>query len=81
MSGNTFGTIFKVTTFGESHGPALGCIVDGCPAGIPIDITRIQEALNRRKPGAKQFDSEGKEIFNSAVTARKENDKAELPVS
>jgi chorismate synthase len=78
MSGNTFGTIFKVTTFGESHGPALGCIVDGCPAGIPIDITRIQEALNRRKPGAKQFDSEGKEIFNAAVTARKENDKAEI---
>ncbi len=51
MSGNTFGTIFKVSTFGESHGKALGAVIDGCPAGVPIDISRIQEALNRRRPG------------------------------
>lgn len=51
MSGNTFGTIFKVTTFGESHGPSLGAVIDGCPAGIHIDINLIQEALNRRRPG------------------------------
>ncbi|OJF77557.1 MAG: chorismate synthase [Treponema sp. CETP13] len=78
MSGNTIGEIFKVTTFGESHGPALGCVIDGCPAGIPIDILKIQKALDKRKPGAKQIDAQGNEIFNSAVTARKEADKAEI---
>ena len=78
MSGNTFGTIFKVTTFGESHGPALGCVIDGCPAGIPIDIKRIQAALNRRKPGASQVNEKGEKVFNAAVTARNENDIAEI---
>ena len=42
MGGNHFGTIFTVTTFGESHGPALGCVVAGCPAGIPLDIDEIR---------------------------------------
>ena len=51
MSGNTFGNIFKVTTFGESHGPALGVIIDGVPSGIPIDVQDIQKELDRRKPG------------------------------
>ena len=51
MSGNTFGSIFKVTTFGESHGPALGVIIDGVPAGIRLDVTDIQKELDRRKPG------------------------------
>ena len=51
MSGNTFGSIFKVTTFGESHGPALGVIIDGVPSGIPIDVQDIQKELDRRKPG------------------------------
>lgn len=78
MSGNTFGEIFKVTTFGESHGAALGCIIDGCPAGINIDIHKIQEALNRRKPGAQQTDADGKQIFNASVTARKEADEVEI---
>ena len=50
MSGNTFGKIFKITTFGESHGSALGGIIDGVPAGIKIDQTKIQAALDRRKP-------------------------------
>lgn len=78
MSGNTFGEIFRVTTFGESHGVGLGCIVDGCPAGIEFDADFLQSEMNRRKPGARQKDSSGKEIFNSSVTARSEDDKAEV---
>lgn len=73
MSGNTFGKIFKITTFGESHGPALGGIIDGVPAGIKIDQTKIQAALDRRKPGQ----SAGGQV-NASVTARKESDKIEI---
>ena len=51
MSGNSFGRNFVVTTFGESHGPALGCIVDGCPPGMPLDAADIQPDLDRRRPG------------------------------
>jgi chorismate synthase len=51
MAGNSSGTVFTVTTFGESHGPALGCIVDGCPAGVRLDITDIRAELSRRRPG------------------------------
>ncbi|MBR5867187.1 MAG: chorismate synthase, partial [Spirochaetaceae bacterium] len=51
MGGSSFGSIFTITTFGESHGPALGVIVDGCPAGIPLEQAQIQKALNRRRPG------------------------------
>ena len=50
MSFNTFGKIFRFTTWGESHGPAIGCIVDGCPPNIPLSIKNIQEDLDRRKP-------------------------------
>src|SRR5574344_248191 len=78
MSGNTFGDIFKVTTFGESHGPALGCVIDGCPAGIAISEQALQHALDRRKPGAQQLDENGKPVFNAAVTARKESDTVEI---
>ena len=51
MSGNTFGKLFSVTTFGESHGTALGCIIDGCPPGLELSSSDLQHALNRRKPG------------------------------
>ncbi len=51
MSGNTFGKIFTVTTFGESHGVALGCIVDGCPPGMTLSEKDIQVDLDRRSPG------------------------------
>jgi chorismate synthase len=51
MSGNSFGRLFTVTTFGESHGPALGCIVDGCPPGLPLEESDIQADLERRRPG------------------------------
>ena len=51
MSGNKFGTLFQLTTFGESHGEAIGGVIDGCPSGIEIDIQAVQNDLNRRKPG------------------------------
>ena len=51
MSGNTFGKIFRLTTYGESHGPGLGGIVDGCPAGVPLDEALIQAELDKRRPG------------------------------
>ena len=67
MAGSTFGTLFKITTWGESHGPALGVVVDGCPAGIPLTSDDIQAFLNRRKPGQSKF-----------TTARKESDSVEI---
>ena len=68
MAGNSFGEVFKVTTFGESHGEGLGCIIDGCPAGIDFDFNLLQNEMDRRKPGVK----------GASVTARKEDDKAEV---
>src|SRR3954470_10712170 len=61
MSGNTFGTLFTVTTFGESHGPALGCIVDGCPPGIALSEADIQPDLERRRTGTSRHTSQRKE--------------------
>ena len=67
MAGSSFGKIFKITTWGESHGPALGCVIDGCPAGVELSESDIQPFLDRRKPG------------NPAVaTARKESDTCEI---
>jgi len=65
MSGNTFGNIFKVTTFGESHGPVMGCVIDGCPAGLKISLNDIESELARRRPGA-------------AHGSRDEDDKPEI---
>ncbi len=61
MAGNTYGTIFKVTTFGESHGKAIGGIIDGCPAGLSIDFDAIQHDLDRRKPGQSKIVTQRKE--------------------
>lgn len=61
MSGNTIGTLFTVTTFGESHGVALGCIVDGCPPGIEISEAEIQLELDRRKPGTSRYTTQRRE--------------------
>ena len=52
MAGSTFGTIFRITTWGESHGKALGVVIDGCPAGLALSEEDIQPYLNRRRPGA-----------------------------
>ena len=67
MSGNSFGTLFKITTFGESHGAALGVTIDGVPAGIEIDPAYIQKELDRRKPGQSRVS-----------TARQESDQVEI---
>jgi chorismate synthase len=61
MSHNTFGHLFRVTTFGESHGPALGCVVDGCPPLIPLEAIDIQAELDRRRPGQSRFTTQRKE--------------------
>jgi chorismate synthase len=61
MSHNTFGHLFRVTTFGESHGPALGCVVDGCPPGIALSEADIQQHLDRRRPGQSPYVSQRKE--------------------
>lgn len=61
MSGNTFGRLFTVTTFGESHGPALGGVVDGCPPGLALDETDIQGDLDRRKPGQSKYTTQRRE--------------------
>ena len=67
MSGNTFGKIFSLTTYGESHGKAIGCVIDGCPPGLKLDESDIQKDLDRRKPGQSKF-----------TTQRKEDDKVEI---
>ena len=61
MSGNTFGKLFTVTTFGESHGPALGAIVDGCPPGLALDVADLQRDLDRRKPGQSRYTTQRRE--------------------
>jgi chorismate synthase len=67
MSHNSFGHLFRVTTWGESHGPAIGCVVDGCPPGLPLDEAWIQPFLDRRRPGSSSF-----------VTQRQEPDRAKI---
>ncbi|MBP80908.1 MAG: chorismate synthase [Acidiferrobacteraceae bacterium] len=67
MGGNTFGTLFRVSSFGESHGPALGCIVDGCPPQLELDASDIQGDLDRRRPGQSRY-----------TTQRRESDVVEI---
>ena len=61
MSHNSFGHLFRVTTFGESHGPSLGCVVDGCPPQIPLEAAEIQNYLDRRRPGQSRFTTQRQE--------------------
>ena len=67
MAGNSFGTLFKLTTFGESHGMAIGGIIEGCPAGLQIDLEKVQQEMDRRKPGQ-----------SAIVTQRKEPDTVKI---
>lgn len=67
MAGNTLGRLFAVTTFGESHGPAIGCVIDGCPPGMALDVSDIQPDLDRRRPGTSRH-----------VTQRNEADAVEI---
>ena len=64
MAGNSFGNLFRITTFGESHGKAIGVIIDGCPAGLNIDLTLVQKQLDRRKPGQSAITTQRKESDN-----------------
>ena len=67
MSHNTFGHLFRVTTWGESHGPAIGCVVDGCPPGIAIEASEIQVQLDRRRPGTSRFTTQRREPDTVAI--------------
>ena len=67
MSGNTLGTLFAITSFGESHGPAIGCVIDGCPPGMELSVADIQPDLDRRRPGTSRY-----------VTQRQEADQVEI---
>ena len=68
MSGSSFGTLFRITTWGESHGTAIGVVIDGCPAGLPLCETNIQAFLDRRRPGQSRY-----------TTKRSESDQAGQP--
>ena len=67
MSGSSFGTLFRITTWGESHGTAIGVVIDGCPAGLPLCETNIQAFLDRRRPGQSRY-----------TTKRSESDQVEI---
>ena len=67
MAGNTIGELFRVTTFGESHGRAVGAVIDGCPAGVPLSESDFIVQMDRRRPGTRALD-----------TARKEMDRVEI---
>ncbi len=67
MAGSTFGRVFRVSTWGESHGPAVGCVVDGCPPGIPLSVEEVQADLDRRRPGQSYI-----------TTQRREGDEVEI---
>lgn len=67
MAGSIYGTIFRISTWGESHGDGIGVVVDGCPAGLPLERSDIQKFLNRRKPGQSRYS-----------TPRKESDTVEI---
>src|SRR5436305_15317278 len=67
MAGSTFGSVFRLSTWGESHGPAVGCVVDGCPPGIPLSEADVQRELDRRRPGQSRI-----------TTQRQEGDEVEI---
>ena len=78
MSANSFGEILKMTSFGESHGPALGVVLEGIPAGLKVDLSLLEQDLRRRRPGG-DSDGDSKEVSESLlVSARKERDEAQI---
>ncbi len=81
MSHNTFGHLFRVTTFGESHGPALGCVVDGCPPLIPITAEEIQAELDRRRPGQSRFTTQRREPDEVKILSGVFTDEAGVQVT
>jgi chorismate synthase len=75
MSHNTFGHLFRVTTWGESHGPAIGCVVDGCPPLIPLEAAEIQHFLDKRKPGQSRFTTQRREPDSVRILSGVFNDE------
>ena len=77
MAGNSFGKLFNLTTFGESHGTAIGGVIDGCPSNVELDLEAIQKELDRRKPGQSRIVTQRKEsdtvVFLSGIFKRKNN--------
>ena len=67
MPGSSFGEMFRVSTFGESHGPALGCVVDGCPPGLALSEADLQVDLDRRKPGTSKYATQRREDDQQSV--------------
>jgi chorismate synthase len=81
MSHNTFGHLFRVTTWGESHGPAIGCIVDGCPPGLPLQASDIQTFLDKRRPGQSRFTTQRQEPDAVEILSGVFPDEAGRPVT
>ena len=79
MSHNTFGHLFRVTTFGESHGPGIGCVVDGCPPRIPLAAADIQAELDRRRPGTSRFTTQRREPDEARILSGVMIDEATRP--
>src|SRR3546814_6091690 len=87
MSFNTFGRVFRFSTWGESHGPAIGAMVDGCPPGLPLTEADIQPFLDKRKPGTSKFTTQRRDadevsilsgVFEGRTTGRSEEHTSEL---
>ena len=81
MSGNTFGKIFSVTTFGESHGEAMGCIIDGCPPNFEIKNEDIQIELDRRKPGQSDVTTQRKDCLLYTSPSPRDDATSRMPSS
>ena len=81
MSFNTFGKIFRFTTWGESHGPAIGCVVDGCPPNISIKEKDIQVELNKRKPGQSKFTTQRKDCLLYTSPSPRDRTRSRMPSS
>ncbi len=81
MSHNTFGHLFRVTTWGESHGPAIGCVIDGCPPGIPLTEDDIQPYLDKRRPGQSRFTTQRQEEDKVRILSAAPPDEADRQVT
>ncbi|MGB9028241.1 MAG: chorismate synthase, partial [Rhodomicrobium sp.] len=81
MSYNTFGHMFRVTTWGESHGPAIGCVIDGCPPRIPLSEADIQPYLDKRRPGQSRFTTQRQEADRVKILSGVFPDEAGIQVT
>lgn len=82
MAGSIYGTLFRVSTWGESHGKGIGVVIDGCPAGLPLDEEDIQRYLDRRKPGQSRFTTarqEGDQVKSFLASLKERQPERRLP--